>query len=565
MLWIAFGALTAAALAALVLPVIRAKRGGPGRAAYNLAVYQDQLREIDIDVERGVLSADEAEPARVEISRRMLDAGPAKDAPTEEFGGARSGRAVGAVQLAGIAVIAVAIPAIAISTYVSRGSPDEPGQPFASRSDVRVAQEQAAPDGMAEMVRRLAGRLAAEPDDLDGWLLLGRTYTVLERYADAADAYGEAAKLAPGDPMVLSFLGESLVYSAGGTVTQPAIEAFDDVLAAEPRNVAARYYRALARAQAGRFQDAFDSWFALAADSPADAPWLPDLRDRLEETADELGIDFAMPEPLPPAQVAEAPAAPPAPARGPTAEDIEAAGELDDEDRGAFIRSMVERLAARLEENPDDLQGWSQLARSYEVLGETEKAAEARAQAERLRAGQTAAAPAAPVPPARGPTQDEIDSAAALSAEQRGALIGDMVARLAARLEDEPDDAEGWLQLARSYEVLERAQDSEAAYARAAALRPNDVNVLALYARSMLRQASTDRPLAPRLVDVYRRIVKLDGQNPEALYFAGLGEAQAGNTETAVSHWERLLSMLDPGSEAYGVIEDRLKDLRAGP
>ena len=70
---------------------------------------------------------------------------------------------------------------------------------------------------------------------------------------------------------------------------------------------------------------------------------------------------------------------------------------------------------------------------------------------------------------------------------------------------------------------------------------------------------------APRLVDVYRRIVKLDGQNPEALYFAGLGEAQAGNTETAVSHWERLLSMLDPGSEAYGVIEDRLKDLRAGP
>jgi cytochrome c-type biogenesis protein CcmH len=144
-------------------------------------------------------------------------------------------------------------------------------------------------------------------------------------------------------------------------------------------------------------------------------------------------------------------------------------------------------------------------------------------------------------------------------------MVSNMVARLAANLEDDPDNADGWLQLARSYEVLEQPSDAEAAYARAAALRPGDVNVLALYARSILSQASTDQPLALRLVDIYRRIVQLDAQNPEALYFAGLGEAQAGNTEIAASHWQRLLSMLDPGTEAYGVIEERLDDLRAGP
>ena len=235
-----------------------------------------------------------------------------------------------------------------------------------------------------------------------------------------------------------------------------------------------------------------------------------------------MGIAFEMPQPQPPAQ---APANPAVAPRGPTADDIAAAGELSSEDRGAFIRSMVERLAARLEENPDDAQGWAQLARSYEVLGETEKAAQARARAEALGEAKPAAGAAAPAAPIRGPTQEQIDGATGLSAEQQGAMARAMVERLAARLEDEPDDADGWLQLARSYEALQRPADAEAAYASAAALRPDDVTVLALYARSMLSQARTDQPLAPRLVDVYRRIVLLDGQNPEALYFVWAGRS----------------------------------------
>lgn len=557
MLWIAIGALTVAALVALIVPLVRRRQGGPGRAAHNLAVYRDQLREIDTDVERGVLSADEAESARIEISRHMLDAGPAEEAA--EIGGGGAGSPLPLPQLAVIVILALAVPGAALSIYLTRGSPSAPGQPYASRAEVRVAGPQA-PAGMTDMVRRLADRLAGEPGDLNGWLLLGRSYTVLERYGDAAQAYRTAAGLAPDDPLVLSFLGESLVYSADGTVTQPAIAAFEKVLGLQPDNVAARFYLALGRAQAGRLQDAFDGWYALAADSPAGAPWLPDLRSRLENAADELAIDFTMPEPLP-AQAAPGQVVAAAPARGPAAEDIEAAGELSEEERGEFIRGMVARLATRLEENPNDAQGWAQLARSYEVLGEAEKAARARARAADVQAGQ--AGPASP--PGAGPTPQQVEEAAALSDEQRSTMVSNMVARLAANLEDDPDNADGWLQLARSYEVLEQPSDAEAAYARAAALRPGDVNVLALYARSILSQASTDQPLALRLVDIYRRIVQLDAQNPEALYFAGLGEAQAGNTEIAASHWQRLLSMLDPGTEAYGVIEERLDDLRAGP
>ena len=126
MLWIIIAALTAAALAALVAPFARARRGGADRAAHNLAVYSDQLREIDVDVERGVLQAGEADSARIEISRRMLDAAPSGDGANED-GGVPGGRTFGAIQIAGIAVIAIAVPAISVFIYVSGGSPEQAG------------------------------------------------------------------------------------------------------------------------------------------------------------------------------------------------------------------------------------------------------------------------------------------------------------------------------------------------------------------------------------------------------------------------------------------------------
>ena len=123
--------------------------------------------------------------------------------------------------------------------------------------------------------------------------------------------------------------------------------------------------------------------------------WHPVLEQQIERAARALDIDPATVEPSPGAVAlagarppfrGTAPGAPPATSpAGPSRADREAATRMSDEERAAMIRSMVQRLADRLEENPGDREGWLRLARTYEVLGETEKAGAARARAEALK------------------------------------------------------------------------------------------------------------------------------------------------------------------------------------
>jgi cytochrome c-type biogenesis protein CcmH len=149
--------------------------------------------------------------------------------------------------------------------------------------------------------------------------------------------------------------------------------------------VPARFYIALAAAQAGDARSAIDQWQRLAVDVPG-ANIRAELQRRIAETAQSAGIPA-------PALVAAAAATVPAAstgttdaAPGPTAEDMANAQRTSGEDRRAMIRSMVERLATRLKAEPDDLDGWQRLARAYDVLGDRAHAADAYAQIERLKA-----------------------------------------------------------------------------------------------------------------------------------------------------------------------------------
>ena len=183
--------------------------------------------------------------------------------------------------------------------------------------------------------------------------------------------------------------GEMLVLSSNNVVTAPAVEAFRKALVGDPQNLAARFYLAAYDAQEGRSKEAVEGWRKLEANSPADAPWRPALRERIETTAKEAGLPVppvaAGPAPATPPQtpapprVAAAPnphppigppAAPPAgpraaeAPRGPSAADVAAAQSMRPEDRQQMIRTMVDGLAARLEQNPDDVAGWQRLATS---------------------------------------------------------------------------------------------------------------------------------------------------------------------------------------------------------
>ena len=146
-------------------------------------------------------------------------------------------------------------------------------------------------------------------------------------------------------------------------MVQEARDAFAWVLEREPANPYAIYYAGLALAQDGHTQQAFNLWVTLARASPPGSSWLAPLKQQIAAAAQDLGV------PVPDLTAAGTAAEP-----GPSQADVDAAAEMTQEERDAFVQSMVARLADRLEQQPDDLQGWLRLARAYVVLGENEKA-----------------------------------------------------------------------------------------------------------------------------------------------------------------------------------------------
>jgi cytochrome c-type biogenesis protein CcmH len=346
--------LTALALAMLLAPLFFLRRGPTSRDAYNVAVYRDQLSEVERDIARGVLGAADAEAARAEIARRILALKP---------GHAESGTST--MPRAAAIVAILLLPVAAWGLYWQLGSPSVPDQPFAERT---------APIDINEALARLAAHLKEHPEDLTGWLLLARSEMGLGHYREAVEAYRHAADLSGQRADIAGDWGEALVLAAGGTVTAAARDAFTAGLRDPETAPRSRYYLALSQMQQGEVKSALDAWVTLAADAPTDAEWLPLVRQRIAEAASTLGID---------------PAALKGVAGGPADSAVAAAakatGNASPEERQAMILAMVDKLASRLQSQPDDVEGWARLGRSYMVLGQPDKAKDAYERAVKLK------------------------------------------------------------------------------------------------------------------------------------------------------------------------------------
>jgi len=356
--WMMAGFLILVALAALLRPLIWRTGRGADEGAAAVAMFRRQLADIDTELAQGRLVSDEAAATRTEITRRMLasadrERGEAAAANPAEI----SWRIAAAVGVAGI------LPAAAIAVYFAVGAPAAINLPTAASTAARPHDA----TELAAAADQLKARLEREPDHPEGWVLLGRTLATLQRFDEADDAYRRAISLKPDQPQLHAELGEVLVLEAGGTVT-PAAEAEFGKSGNDPR---ARFYGAEADLQRGDNGAAKTALQALLADAPVDAPWRKIVAARLAEIA-----------PGEPQAGAKTPA-------GPTAKDIAAAQSMSPEERQAMIRGMVERLAARLDQNPEDKEGWARLAHAYDVLGETEKAQAARARAAAVDAPAT--------------------------------------------------------------------------------------------------------------------------------------------------------------------------------
>ncbi|MBT3905482.1 MAG: c-type cytochrome biogenesis protein CcmI [Rhodospirillaceae bacterium] len=388
-LWMMIVMLTAGIVAVLLVPMaFRRQAGAAPREDYDLNVYKDQLSEVDKDLERGLVSDAEAVAARTEIKRRMLAIIPSNQTDAAQEGGRGVMIGIGAF-----------VSVSAIAGYLWLGSPNQPDVPFASRNvPQQTASSAPGPTqdgGLGSVVTSLAERLKTNPNDMQGWILLGRSYMSMERPNDAAEAFKRAIDLGGNRPDVMADYAEALAIAADNAVPAEARLTFFQVLSDDPYNVKARFYLGLDQAQQGNFRDAMQQWTDLIAVSPPGAPWIEQVRSQIAKAGRSGKVDpgtikpskaalaFAKVRPAPPPQPKMPPATAAAPSStpGPTQEDMKAAQEMSSEDRQAMIRSMVQRLADRLEENPNDKQGWMRLARAYEVLGEKEKAKKARERA----------------------------------------------------------------------------------------------------------------------------------------------------------------------------------------
>jgi cytochrome c-type biogenesis protein CcmH len=380
--WIVLTLLTAVASAALTVPLVR--RHEARRAELDaLSALKDQLAEIDAQAKDKLLADGEADALRLEVKRRML---------TEQAeSGAADARPLASNTRLYLALGTAAFIAVGSTLlYETLGEPAAVAvSPAAAAAAPAAATEQPSPEVDA-MVRQLEQRMAAEPNDPEGWRMLGWSYFQTGRFAESADAYRKAVALNPADAGYVSALGEAIVQTAQGQVTPEASSAFNAALRSDPRDARARFFLAVGKQQRGDAEGAIADWLELLKDAPADAPWGAEVRRTIEATASKAGIDVS--KRLPPlAAAAPATAAAAAPIPGPTPEDIAAAQRMAPQDQQAMIRGMVDSLAAKLAANPRDEAGWIRLMRARMVLGDARAATTALKSAKAAFAGDTAA------------------------------------------------------------------------------------------------------------------------------------------------------------------------------
>ena len=330
-LWFVFALMTAAAIFAVLLPLGTAR---PQTGGSEVLIYRDQLAEIDRDVAAGLIGRGEAEAARVEIGRRLLAAANRTHQPSIKVSMACR-RSAAVLSLVGLPILVVAI-------YLPLGAPRLPDFPLAQRSRV---PDSAQP--LDALVAQVEQHLEENPTDARGWTVLAPVLARLGRFDDAVTAYRNAINYGGETANRRADLGEVIAAAAGGVVTAEAKTEFERAQTLDGGEAKAKYFLGLAAEQDGRKADAASIWRAMLEKAPVDAPWRPLVEAALIRVRS---------------------------ASAPAPSDSALAAAMSDSDRKTMILGMVERLATRLKQKGDDVEGWLRLVRAYMVMGDREKA-----------------------------------------------------------------------------------------------------------------------------------------------------------------------------------------------
>nr|WP_321463408.1 c-type cytochrome biogenesis protein CcmI [uncultured Cohaesibacter sp.] len=371
MFWTIAVVLTLVTIVFAIYPLMRKERKLESASAYDLTIYKSQLKEIDGDVERGLIDEAEAESARAEVARRVIGA---QDALDKERTATRSDGSSGVgsqperdrVSLrVAVTTIALFIPLLSLGIYFALGSPDLEGQPLQARLSKPPEQQ-----SLTELVASAERKLAANPDDLEGWKKMAPVYARMRRTEDAILAYRNILRLEGESVDALSDLGEVLVIRDAGVVKDEARALFQRANMLDATAPKPRFFIAIALGQTGEEREAILRWQALVDDSAEGAPWIPFANEQiaaLQKRIASKSVADANPSNAPQTEGAALP--------NPSKEDVDSASEMSAEDRQQMIAGMVANLAERLKTEGGTADEWVRLIRAELVLNRPDMAA----------------------------------------------------------------------------------------------------------------------------------------------------------------------------------------------
>jgi cytochrome c-type biogenesis protein CcmH len=339
MFWVFAIVLVITVMLAVYIPLNRESKADTTKPALMRALAAE-LSEVNADKGMRFAGAGEAQAARAEIGRRLL----ALEASPQPAFQAKNSQ---------IFAVFALLPILAVPLYLQLGQPEYADQRFATRLDANTEDGQME---VAQLIERVEARLKERPEDAEGWAVIAPVYYRTGRIDDSLNAYAKAIAFTKGPPQQKSRLladrAEIMVAKADGNVAPEAAALFEDAIALDTENQKALFYLAIQLEQTGEADTARANWQKLISRFKGlNPPWLNIAEQRL------AGLNGT-------------------PQSGPSPDQVQAASDLSQEQRMDMIKGMVEGLAAKLEDDPKNIDGWLQLIRSRKVLGDGNMAAQ---------------------------------------------------------------------------------------------------------------------------------------------------------------------------------------------
>ena len=273
----------------VALPLLRPRKPdtAPAQDAANVAIYSDQLAELDSDLKNGLLTQAQFDLAQPELERRLLQdvsaAGVA--APSRH-----SARWIGII-------LSSLVPVLAVGGYFLLGNPaaiNAPAMPAQAEAEASQEQQQ-----IEAMLPQLAQRLQEQPDDPTAWKMQGRAMLALQRFPEAAQAFEKITQLTPKSAQAYADYADALGMAQDQQLAGKPTQMIEKALKLDPKNHKARYLAGFAAIEAANPKAAIAHWEKLLAELPPEQGGVEMLRQKISELRQQIGLPNAAPTAAP--------------------------------------------------------------------------------------------------------------------------------------------------------------------------------------------------------------------------------------------------------------------------